>query len=205
MSVTRPIKRAQRSDFGKKRGPHMRTKMKELRMEIEYRNKAEWKMQRLKPWDVSLRQHVGKMLDNMEVDPLETGAVLGMTYMLYNNVAPIIAGILRIESKDIKNEIAKLAISYTVAYIVVKNAGMLITKGIDTLTDIFAWLIIGKALSSGIEPSLTTSPGAPFGVPSFWTEITVIPWPIPEISKEKAAGQWKWLTGQPTGLFRAAK
>jgi len=43
---------------------------------------AEYEMQKKKPINVSVKEHIGKLIDSIKIDPLEVAAVLGMTFIV---------------------------------------------------------------------------------------------------------------------------
>jgi hypothetical protein len=50
------------------------------------RLKAQYKMEKKKPLEVSLREHIGKLIDNVKFDPLEIIAVIGTTVIVHDVV-----------------------------------------------------------------------------------------------------------------------
>lgn len=63
------------------RGQLLKTKVKELKALTKAGIKAQQEAEGAKDWKVSLREHIGKMIDR--VDPLEVGAVLGFTGVIH--------------------------------------------------------------------------------------------------------------------------
>jgi len=62
------------------RGKHLKTKVKETKKLMETQAKTRWKLVKKKPLDVSLREHIGKIIDNTKLtDVAELVAVLGLT------------------------------------------------------------------------------------------------------------------------------
>src|SRR5271157_403134 len=62
------------------------------------RLQAQVEMQRKKPLDVSIKEHIGKMLDNMHLDPLKLLAIAGMSFLVYETIQNIPAAIEKVES-----------------------------------------------------------------------------------------------------------
>ena len=115
----------------------------------------------------SIFTHIGKAIDR--VDPLETGAVLAVAYLVYENIPAWLETLLGIRKDEVLNEVARVSASFATAYILVHHAGAIIGGAASILTgalDVFKWVIISKGL------------GAATGTASaaFWTVPSVIPW-----------------------------
>jgi hypothetical protein len=66
------------------RGRVLRTKVKEAKAIEEAKLKGQYKAERNKPLEVSLKEHLGKMIDR--IDPLEIGAISGMTILVHHTI-----------------------------------------------------------------------------------------------------------------------
>lgn len=124
---------------------------------------AEVEAQRRKPLDVSAKEHIGKILDNLKIDPIETLAILGMTITVYNIItgterlmnwvtnlpnpmpsqfpqaaSAAASQVLGTQTNKfiIPNDWNVWLISLSLAYIIVRHAGQLIgllEKGLSTV------------------------------------------------------------------------
>lgn len=63
---------------------NLKTKLKEAKFLTRAVEEEKWRLQRKKPLDVSLRAHIGKLLDS--INPMELIAVLGTTYILKQGI-----------------------------------------------------------------------------------------------------------------------
>jgi len=64
------------------RGRLLKTKVREAKKIAEAIKMGEDRAQKNKGWQISFREHVGRMIDR--IDPLEATAILGMTYVVHS-------------------------------------------------------------------------------------------------------------------------
>jgi hypothetical protein len=111
---------------------------------------AELEAHRRKPLEESLKEHIGKALDR--TNPLEAGAVVGLALYFYGSMPAIVASVLHINAADVKNELAKVGLSFSLAYIIVHHMGQLALAAADLgkhVLDVATYLIIGAGASAG--------------------------------------------------------
>jgi hypothetical protein len=117
----------------------------------EVADRIYWKDEAKKPWEVSLKEHLGKMLD--QVDPVQVMAIAGVAYTIkfgidwtqyqLAHVGPIISiltptGFLtgKVPLKISDNEILEWVLSFSIAYMVVVH-GLDIASGLIPLATKF--------------------------------------------------------------------
>ena len=137
------------------RGKMLKTKIKQSMLEglalrevvEEVAEKIYWNKEKKKPLDVSLKEHLGKMIDR--VDPVQVVAILGTAYVIktgidwtqyqLSNVGPIISVLTpsgfitgKVPLKISDNEVLEWLLSFSIAYMVVVH-GLDIASGLIPL------------------------------------------------------------------------
>lgn len=112
----------------------------------EVADRIYWKDEKKKPWDVSLKEHLGKMIDR--VDPLQLAAIVGTAYIIKFGIdwskyalmhaVTIISSLDPLNLTGLKqlgplkledNEIIEWVLSFSIAYMVVVH-GLDIASGL---------------------------------------------------------------------------
>jgi hypothetical protein len=176
------------------RGELLRTAVKREKAVTRARIETEYKVtNRLKGSldgiAVSARDHIGRLIDNIQLDPLECIAVAGTTILTKQQILPMIANVLGIEIEEIHNEALVWLVSIAASYIIVHNFGMLLNAGADiagNVTDIIKWLIIGKAVGIPAGAAGAVSPwSVPMGLTDLIGTVTLVPYPVPTYTPEE--------------------
>jgi hypothetical protein len=131
--------------------PKKQKKIKKILKEAEARAQGEilgqYKARAQKPWDTSLKEHLGHWIDHIQ--PLELGAILAGTYMLHGIMPSMVAQVLGLQKDEIKNEGAAWCTSYFISYILVHHFGSIavamgeLGKGLLSLVEA---MVIGSAV-----------------------------------------------------------